>query len=65
MTGLVALKSMLSSLAGEDRQVYIISNVPDVTDKIEKKIRDHHIQEHVHFHATVKEALAKTQHVTS
>ncbi len=57
MTGLVALKSMLASIAHEDRQVHIICNMPEVQDKIQKKIGDHHVREYVHFHATPEEAL--------
>lgn len=58
MTGLVAIKSLLSSIAHEGRQVHIICNTPDVLDKIKKKIRNHHIEKYVHFHTSLDEVSA-------
>lgn len=57
MTGLVALKSMLTSIAHEGRPVHIICNAPDVTNKIQKKIADHQVREHVAFHDSLGEVL--------
>lgn len=57
MSGLVALKSMLASIAHENRQVHIICNAPEIQDKIEKKISNHQIREHVHFHKDITEVL--------
>lgn len=57
MTGLVAMKSMLASIAKEDREVHIISNSPDVVKKIKKKINDHRICKYVHFYGSVEESL--------
>ncbi len=59
MTGLVAIKSMLSSLAREERQIHIVCNTPDVQDKIRKKISGHKIEAHIHFHTELSGALPK------
>lgn len=55
MTGLVAVKSMLSSIAHEGRQVHIICNVPEVRNKIQQKIAPHKVAQYVHFHSQIEE----------
>lgn len=57
MTGLVAMKSMLTSIAHEDRKVHIVCNSPEVLDKIRQKISDHKVREHVHFCKSLNEAI--------
>lgn len=58
MTGLVAMKSLLTSIAHEDRQVYVICNTPEVLDKIQKKIGNHDVRNHVHFHTDMAEIIS-------
>lgn len=58
MTGLVAMKSMFISIAHEKRTVKVICNTPDVQQKLERKISDHHINRYVTFYPTLEEALA-------
>lgn len=65
MTGLVALKSMLASVAHEKRTVRIVCNTPAVADRIRRKISDHAVREYVHFHATLDEALQPAAKGTS
>lgn len=57
MSGLVAMKSLLTSIAHEDRQVHVICNMPEVLDKIQKKIDNHDVRNHVHFHADLEAIL--------
>lgn len=58
MTGLVAMRSLLASTANQRRSVHIVSNVPDVTQKIQQKIETENFKEHVYFHQAVEHALA-------
>ncbi|UAA39947.1 STAS domain-containing protein [Paraneptunicella aestuarii] len=55
MTGLVAVKTMLSSIAREERPVHIICNSPEIQKKIQQKISDHHVKQFVHFHQSLDE----------
>ncbi len=55
MTGLVAIKSMLSSIANKDRQVYIICNISDVSDKIKRKTKDLSNRDCVHFYEKISD----------
>ena len=57
MTGLVALKSMLISIAHESRQVRIVCKTEAVSQKIQQKIHDHAVKSHVHFYKTVDSAI--------
>lgn len=57
MTGLVAMRSMLESIANEKRAVHVVSNTPEVLDKIRQKIKGSRAHRHVHFHATIEGAL--------
>lgn len=57
MTGLVAMKSLLASIAHERRQVHIVCTSPEVTGKIRKKISDHHVHPFVHFHTDMESTL--------
>ncbi len=57
MTGLVAMKSMLVSIAHEKRKVHIICNIPAVADKIRRKISEHKVSEFVRFHDRLDEVL--------
>lgn len=65
MTGLVAMKSMLASLAHEQRQVFILCDTPEVQEKIEKKISGHHVRPHVHFYPNLEAAKASKCFVSS
>lgn len=56
MTGLVAMKSMLSGIAREGRKVYLCGK-GDITKRVMHKISDDPIQAHVKAVATVKEAV--------
>ena len=57
MTGLVAMKSMFASIANEKRSVIVICNVPDVTDKLKKKISGHRVDKYVKFYSSLDEVL--------
>lgn len=59
MTGLVAMKSMLVSIAHEQRSVHIVCNDPEITKKILRKINDSKIGEYVHFHETLEDAVKR------
>lgn len=50
MTGLVALKSMFTSIASERRQVHVICHIPEVRDQIMQKIKGHGMTKYVHFY---------------
>lgn len=58
MTGLVAMKSMLVSIANEKRKIHIVCNTPKVSDRIKHKIRDHEVEKYVRFYGSLKEAAA-------
>ena len=60
MTGLVAMKSMLTSIAHEDRKVHIVCNSPEVLDKIRQKIKDHNVREHVYFCDSLDAAIERS-----
>ncbi|MCB2081230.1 MAG: STAS domain-containing protein [Rickettsiales bacterium] len=64
MTGLVAIKSLLTSIAHEERQVYILCNTEEVLNKIQKKISDHRMVEFVHFHHDLEEILRMDNRVS-
>jgi SulP family sulfate permease len=57
MTGLVAMKSMLISVASDEREVRIICNTPEVKDKLTRKIKGHAVEKYVKFYGAVEEAL--------
>lgn len=65
MTGLVAMKSMLASLAHEQRQVFILCDTPEVQEKIEKKISGHQVRPYVHFYPNLEAAKASKCFVSS
>lgn len=50
MTGLVGVKSLLTAMANPKREVHIVCNVADVTQKIQKKIKNLVIKPYVFFH---------------
>lgn len=58
MTGLVAMKSMLNSIAHEKRTVHIVCNTPAVVDKIRKKIHGHPMMLYVKFYSSLEEMAA-------
>lgn len=55
MTGLVALKSMFTSIASEKRQVHVICHIPEVREKIMQKMKGHGIAKFVHFYDSFSE----------
>jgi SulP family sulfate permease len=55
MTGLVALKSMFTSIASEKRQVHVICHIAEVRDKIKQKIKGHGITKYIHFHDSLSQ----------
>lgn len=57
MTGLVAMQSMLVSIAHETRQVRIVCKTEPISYKIRQKIHDHAIRKYVHFYESVDEAI--------
>lgn len=59
MTGLVAMKSMLTSIAHEARGVHIVCKKETVTRRIQKKIHDHAVTQYVHFYKTLQAAIDK------
>lgn len=58
MTGLVALESMLASIAHEERKVSLICNKPYIIDKIRRKIVDHEVARYVSFYDQFDEAVS-------
>ena len=56
MTGLVAMKTMLTGIAKEDRQVFICGK-PDITNRILHKMADSNIKLHLHAATSVEEAI--------
>lgn len=58
MTGLVAIKSMLTSIANEERAVHIVCKTPAITRKIRQKISDHNVKKYVHFHQKLENAIS-------
>ena len=57
MTGLVAMKAMLTGIAREGRQVYLCGK-PDVTMRIVQKVSGQPLALQIHTMATVQEAIA-------
>ena len=57
MTGLVALKSMISSIANEKRHISIVCNIHQVERKIQKKIFELPMAKYVSFFKTIPDAL--------
>lgn len=57
ITGLVAIKSMLTSIAHEKRTVHIVCNTTRITDRIKKKIKGHKVDKYVHFYQNVDDAI--------
>ncbi len=58
MTGLVALKSLLSGIATPERRIYFAGVNPAVRSAIERKFADHPARAHVGFCPSVRDALA-------
>ncbi len=58
MTGMVAMKSMLASIAREGREVYLCGK-KDITERIMKKIHDHPCSTYVKISDNVQEAVDK------
>ncbi len=58
MSGLVALESMLSSIASEERNVRIISSNQAVIKRIKKNISSHALSKYVSFHDDIKSAIS-------
>lgn len=59
MTGLVAMKSMLTSIAHEARRVHIVCKKGSVTHRIQKKIHDHAVSQYVLFYKRLHMAIEK------
>jgi SulP family sulfate permease len=56
MSGLIAMKSMLNSIASEKRVVHVICNIPEVSEVIKKHIAGAE-KMFIHFHHRIDEAL--------
>ncbi len=59
MTGLVAMKSLLASVAGHRRAVYIVCTSLEVEEKIRHKIAGQELSRFVHFYPSLEAALAE------
>lgn len=57
MTGLVALKSMLATIAHEKRSVHIVCDDADIAEKIRFKLDNHMINRYVYIRPTMEAAL--------